>query len=232
MYEAYVYIIAENGFMQHKTMKYGFKATTIATLLAITCPISAHAVQQGGAVTGSAGVINGNGAIAGGDPAHAVNTPGNPLGSNTPTALMRANNNNETAQPGTVVVPNNTVATPGTTTTANVRGQGHHHDWETEKTYWQDNYHTRRYYDQHREYTAYEPAYHYGVDLYNENQGKPYQDLNQADLLNGWNASHGNSALDWKEAQQAVRDSYDRLYEENHNPNVNTDTSMPVVVNR
>lgn len=85
--------------------------------------------------------------------------------------------------------------------------------WNSQNDYWRTNYANRSYYNKNRDYTAYEPAYRYGVDLYNQNKGKAYDDLSQSDLNKGWTQVRGSSSLSWDDAQMATRDAYNRMVE-------------------
>lgn len=87
--------------------------------------------------------------------------------------------------------------------------------WDTENTYWKEHYSSRPYYSKSRDYNNYEPAYRYGVDLYNQNPGVPYSSLNQEQLRNGWNNARNKSQMDWSDVQIATQDAYNRLYESN-----------------
>ncbi len=84
--------------------------------------------------------------------------------------------------------------------------------WSKENNYWRENYTKRPYYSKSENYKTYEPAYQYGVDLYNRNPGKRYDDLNQNQLQTDWLKVRGNSSLNWDQAEKASRDSYNRLY--------------------
>ena len=84
--------------------------------------------------------------------------------------------------------------------------------WDAENSFWSSNYSTRPYANSTRNYSVYQPAYRYGVDLYNQNPGKRYDDLNQPQLGTDWNQARGTSNLDWSDAQLATRDAYDRMY--------------------
>lgn len=85
-------------------------------------------------------------------------------------------------------------------------------DWTTENDYWIHNYASRPYYTSTRTYSAYEPAYRYGVDTYVKNIGRAYNQLDQEELRKGWEAARANSGLTWDEAQSATRDAYERMY--------------------
>jgi hypothetical protein len=97
-------------------------------------------------------------------------------------------------------------------------------NWDTENTYWRGHYSTRPYYNTSRNYSIYEPAYRYGVDLYNRHPDTVYEDLNQSNLSSEWSKIKGNSTLTWSEAQEAVKDAYNRLYD---NRNVSGNSTSP-----
>jgi len=88
-------------------------------------------------------------------------------------------------------------------------------NWNSENTYWRENYSSRPYYNRSRNYSVYEPAYRYGVDLYSRNPGRSFEDLSQSDLNSGWSSSRGTSDMDWQTAEPATRDAYNRLYNNN-----------------
>ncbi len=110
-----------------------------------------------------------------------------------------------------------TLTTPGgsnPTTTSNATTKNM--DWNSQNNYWRDTYATRPYYSSGRDYSVYEPAYQYGVQLYNQNPNKRFEDLNQSQMGSGWANARGNSNLGWTDAQQATRDAYNRMYEANN----------------
>ena len=129
-----------------------------------------------------------------------------------------ANNNGAVSTSGTTATTPNasgsaavTTATPSTST----------HNWDSENQYWRNEYSSRPYYNSTTNYSTYQPAYQFGVNSYNQNTGKPYSDLDQAQLRKQWESSRGNSNLTWDQAQPAIRDSYERLY------NNRTNTVVP-----
>ena len=89
---------------------------------------------------------------------------------------------------------------------------GFNSGWDSQKSYWRDNYPSSSYYSSSRNYTMYEPAYRYGYDLYNRNTGKMYNELNQEELQRGWDQVRNNSSLSWSDAELATRDAYNRMY--------------------
>lgn len=86
-------------------------------------------------------------------------------------------------------------------------------NWNNENTYWQSQYNTRPYYKDTNNYSVYEPAYRYGVEMYNRNPTRSFNDLSQSELERGWTQARGNSNLSWNEARSASQDSYMRLYD-------------------
>jgi hypothetical protein len=87
--------------------------------------------------------------------------------------------------------------------------------WDAQNQYWRSNYSKRPYYNSSMDYSNYEPAYRYGTELYNQNSGRSYNELNQEQLRNGWNQARGSSNMSWEDAQAATRDAYNRMAEVN-----------------
>jgi hypothetical protein len=85
-------------------------------------------------------------------------------------------------------------------------------NWSAEDRYWRENYSTRPYYRQGQDYTTYEPAYRYGADLYERNEGKRYDQLSRDEIESGWDDARGESDMNWTQAEQATRDAYNRVY--------------------
>ncbi len=97
--------------------------------------------------------------------------------------------------------------------------------WNQQNQYWSANYATRPYYQNSMDYADYEPAYRYGMEMFNRNPGRSFEDLNQADLRNGWNNQSASANLSWEDAQGAVRDAYTRMYESDRGNNSATSRS-------
>jgi len=123
--------------------------------------------------------------------------------------------------------------TTGSTTASNAANStgtvNNSTNWNTENTYWRNHYSSRPYYSNSTGYSTYEPAYQYGVTMYNQNNGRPYSDLNQTQLNSGWAQARGTSNLTWSQAQAATQDAYNRLYTQNHNANL---SSAPATTTR
>lgn len=83
-------------------------------------------------------------------------------------------------------------------------------DPTVEDAYWRDNYTQRPYVDNLYSYDDYSPAYGYGVESYQRNADRSFDDV-EADLSRGWEQARGSSRLDWERAKNASRDAWDRL---------------------
>jgi hypothetical protein len=79
-----------------------------------------------------------------------------------------------------------------------------------EDRYWRDNYSTRPYIQSGSSYDDYAPAYRYGVESYTRYPDISFDDL-EPDLGRDWNASRGNSKLEWEHARHASRDAWHRV---------------------
>jgi len=76
-----------------------------------------------------------------------------------------------------------------------------------EEAYWEENYRTREYITADSDFETYRPAYRYGVEAYQANPDKKFDDL-EPSLRNDWGADTG---LDWNEARHAARDAFTRV---------------------
>lgn len=79
-----------------------------------------------------------------------------------------------------------------------------------EHGYWRKQYPSRPYYTTGISYEEYAPAYQYGWESFSKQAGKTF-DHAEADLQRDWEKVKGASKLGWKEAREAVRDSWNRL---------------------
>jgi len=94
----------------------------------------------------------------------------------------------------------------------NVRNGSHATNWTREGQYWREHYATMPYYNSTIPYSMYEPAYQYGMNMYNQYNGRRWEDLDQDRLRAEWERAHGNSTLTWDQAQNAAHDAYMRMY--------------------
>ncbi len=79
-----------------------------------------------------------------------------------------------------------------------------------EEKYWQENYRSRPYASDDRDFETYRPAYRYGIDNYNRFEGKSFAEV-EGELNRDWSKSRGTSSLEWNEARPATQDAYERL---------------------
>lgn len=85
-------------------------------------------------------------------------------------------------------------------------------DRNAEDRYWRDNFSSRPYYERGEDFSTYRPAYQYGADMYERNQGRDFGALNENELRQGWENRYGSTTgMDWNEARGPVMDSYNRL---------------------
>ena len=79
-----------------------------------------------------------------------------------------------------------------------------------EDDYWRENYSRRPYVSAGASYDDYGPAYHYGVEAYQRDPDRSFDEA-QTDLSRGWDAARGTSSLEWDQAKGATRDAWTRL---------------------
>ncbi len=83
-------------------------------------------------------------------------------------------------------------------------------DPTAEDAYWRDNYGTRPYVDNTRNFDDYGPAYGYGVNAYSKYPGQNF-DAVESDLSRDWTSARGTSNLNWADAKHASRDAWNRV---------------------
>jgi hypothetical protein len=85
-------------------------------------------------------------------------------------------------------------------------------DWATEDEYWRNNYASRPYVGQNREYEQWRPAYRYGFDSAQRYTGQQWDEV-ESDLRTGWDRyeHRGGIRSTWEQIKDAVRDGWDRL---------------------
>jgi uncharacterized protein YcfJ len=88
-------------------------------------------------------------------------------------------------------------------------------------TYWNENYSSRPYVKADADYETYKPAYMYGYNARTKNADRKFDEI-ESDLSKNWSKERQASTLEWNDAKEAVRDSYDytdKLYNEKKNNN-------------
>lgn len=83
-------------------------------------------------------------------------------------------------------------------------------DPTAEEAYWREEFRTRPYVTGGSTFDDYGPAYRYGVDSYQSQPGRTFDEI-EADLGRDWARARGSSKLEWDRAKLATRDSWQRL---------------------
>ena len=79
-----------------------------------------------------------------------------------------------------------------------------------ELEYWREEHGNRPYVDSNRDFDKdYAAAYGYGLQGREKFAGRTWNDT-EAELQRDWSTARGNSTLEWTEARDAVKDSWDR----------------------
>jgi hypothetical protein len=79
-----------------------------------------------------------------------------------------------------------------------------------EDTYWRDNHASRPYARKDVAFDQYQPAYRAGVESFNRNPTRSFDDV-EPELGRDWGRARGSSSLEWEHARPAARDAWDRL---------------------
>lgn len=79
-----------------------------------------------------------------------------------------------------------------------------------EDSYWRQNHATRPYARKDVAFDDYQPAYRAGVESYNRNPGRSFDEI-EPELGRDWNRARGKSSLEWEHARPAARDAWDRV---------------------
>lgn len=79
-----------------------------------------------------------------------------------------------------------------------------------EDKYWRENHASRPYARQDLGWDHYQPAYRTGVESYNRNPDRSFDDV-EPELGRDWDRARGSSSLEWEHARPAARDAWDRV---------------------
>jgi hypothetical protein len=83
-------------------------------------------------------------------------------------------------------------------------------DWSTEERFWRDNYRSRPYTDENREFEFYRPGYQYGYESADRLERRPWNEA-EPELRRGWDRYEGRGESTWDEIKETVRDAWDRI---------------------
>lgn len=79
-----------------------------------------------------------------------------------------------------------------------------------EESFWRDNHATRPYAQKDVGWDHYQPAYRAGVESYNRNPDRSFDEI-EPELSRDWSRARGSSSLEWEHARPAARDAWERL---------------------
>lgn len=90
-------------------------------------------------------------------------------------------------------------------------------NWQDEERYWRENYRSRPYVQQGREFEEYKPAYQYGYESASRFEGRSWND-SERELREGWGRYEGRGKSDstWENIKDTVRDAWDRVRGDEH----------------
>lgn len=83
-------------------------------------------------------------------------------------------------------------------------------DWETDDTYWRDNWESRPYTSADRDYEFYRPGFRYGYESARSNSGRQWNDI-ESDLRSGWERYEHRGQTAWENIKEAVKDAWNRV---------------------
>jgi hypothetical protein len=82
--------------------------------------------------------------------------------------------------------------------------------WNTEDTYWRENWRARPYAQADRGFDYYQPGYRYGFESASKYRGRKWNDV-ESDLRSGWDKYEHRGQSTWEHMKDAVRDAWDRV---------------------
>lgn len=83
-------------------------------------------------------------------------------------------------------------------------------DWQSEERYWRDNYRSRPYAQEGREFDEFRPGYQYGFESANRHQGRSWNEA-EPELRKGWDRYEGRNESTWDQIKDSVRDAWNRV---------------------
>jgi hypothetical protein len=85
-------------------------------------------------------------------------------------------------------------------------------DWNEEDRFWRENYRSRPYASEGRNYEELRPAYRFGTEAANRHQGQDWSEA-EPELRQDWERyeHRGESRSTWDQVKDAARDAWDRV---------------------
>lgn len=92
------------------------------------------------------------------------------------------------------------------------RGSTGRGDWTTEERFWRDNYSSRPYAGQNRDFDEFRPGYRYGFESASRHRGRNWDEV-EPELRAGWDRyeHRGENRSTWEQIKDSVRDAWDRV---------------------
>ena len=82
--------------------------------------------------------------------------------------------------------------------------------WDTEESYWRDNWSARPYASADRGFDYYRPGYRYGFESANRYRGREWDEI-ESDLRANWATYEHRGQSAWDHIKDAVRDGWNRV---------------------
>lgn len=97
------------------------------------------------------------------------------------------------------------VGMTGNVTTGDFTG-----DWNTDQSWWRQNFSERPYVTADRRFEDYEPGYRFAYQSLSRYRGKNWNDV-ESNLSQDWNRFEGRGTSTWDNMKHAVHDAWDKI---------------------
>lgn len=82
--------------------------------------------------------------------------------------------------------------------------------WNDEERWWRENYRSRPYVEEGRDFEHYGPGYRYGYDSAGRYSGRSWSEA-EPELRAGWDRYEHRNRSTWEEIKDSVRDAWEHL---------------------
>ena len=83
-------------------------------------------------------------------------------------------------------------------------------DWESERSYWRENWSARPYASADRGFEFYSSGYRYGFESAHKHRDKQWADA-ESEIRKGWDKYEHRGEVAWEHIKDAVRDGWNRI---------------------
>lgn len=85
-------------------------------------------------------------------------------------------------------------------------------DWNEEDRFWRENFSSRPYASENRNYEEFRPAYRFGTESAGRHRGRDWNEA-EPELRRDWESyeHRGESRSTWEEIKHAAKDAWDRV---------------------